>query len=51
MDEAKIKKIEDQLRKLIALQTQSQEENQPAAIPVGTRVIRRRKGTPDKHIK
>lgn len=52
MEAAKMRKIEEELRKMIALQSQSQEEKQPAAkIPVGTRVIRRRKGAPDKHIK
>jgi hypothetical protein len=52
MEEAKMKMIEAKLRKMIALQEQSQEENRPATrIPLGTRVIRRRKGAPDKHIR
>ena len=52
MEEAKKKRIEEQLRKLIALQNESQEEKRPpVSIPIGTRLIRRRKGTPDKHIR
>ena len=51
MEEGKRKRIEAKLRELIALQNQSKNENRPArSTPPGTRVIRRRKGAPDKHI-
>jgi len=51
MEESQRKKIEDKLRKMIELQNQSNKEVRPIKnIPAGTRVIRRRKGSPDKHI-
>ena len=43
--------IEAKLKKMIELQTQSQKENKRAQnVPHGTKVIRLRKGSPDKHI-
>jgi hypothetical protein len=51
MEEAKRKRIEAKLRRMIALQDWSKNEKGPAkGTPPGTRVIRRRKGSPDKHI-
>jgi hypothetical protein len=52
MEEGKLKEIEAKLRELIALQDKSEEEkNRPAwTAPPGTKVIRRRKNWPDKHI-
>ena len=52
MEERKMKKIEDQLRQLIALDAKTREEQQVVRknTPPGTRVIRRRKNSPDKHI-
>ncbi len=42
------KKLEEQLRKLMAQAEQLPEEKQPAQIKTGTvRVIRRRRGQPD----
>ncbi|MFC1580791.1 hypothetical protein ACFL4N_07735 [Thermodesulfobacteriota bacterium] len=51
MDEGKKKRLEEKLRRMIALQSQAQEERQTKnPLPPGTRAIRRRKGVPDKHI-
>jgi hypothetical protein len=51
VEEGKRKEIEAKLRQMIALQTESQQEKRPAkGTPPGTRVIRRRKDSPDKHI-
>jgi len=51
MEESQRKKIEDKLRRMIELQSQAKKEDQlTKQIPAGTRVIRRRKGSPDKHI-
>ncbi|MFC1534646.1 hypothetical protein ACFL7M_14930 [Thermodesulfobacteriota bacterium] len=51
MKESQRKKIEDKLRRMIELQSQAKKENQlKRQLPSGTRVIRRRKGSPDKHI-
>ena len=51
MEEGKRIRLEAKLRRMIALKDQSQEENRQAkSTPPGTRVIRRRKGAPDKHI-
>lgn len=51
MQESQRNKIEAKLKRMIELQNQSQKENQRVNyIPPGTKVIRRRKGTPDKHI-
>ena len=51
VEEGKRKEIEAKLRQMIALQEQSQQEKRPAKnTPPGTRVIRRRKDSPDKHI-
>ena len=51
MEESQRAKIEAKLKKMIELQTRSQKENNRARnIPYSTRVIRRRKGSPDKHI-
>lgn len=52
MDEGKMRKIEAQLRQLIALDDKAREEEQTVKkyTPPGTRVIRRRKDSPDKHI-
>ena len=52
MDEEKKKKIEAKLRQLLELHNESQKEDPPPkSAPPGTRVIRRRKGAPDKHIR
>ena len=52
MEEGKIRRLEEKLRRMIALQSQSQEEDRQtkSPLPPGTRAIRRRKGVPDKHI-
>jgi len=51
MQESQSNKIEAKLKRMIELQNHSQKENQRGNyIPPGTKVIRRRKGTPDKHI-
>ena len=51
MEASKMAKIEAQLKKMIELQTQSQKENKRVNnVPHNTRVIRLRKGSPDKHI-
>jgi len=51
MNEAQRKKIEDKLRRMIELEDQSKNEDQPVKnIPPGTRVIRRRAGSADKYI-
>ncbi len=51
MEESQRAKIEAKLKKMIELQTQSQKENKRVKnVPLGTKVIRRRKGSPDKHI-
>jgi len=51
MDDAKRKKIEAQLRQLLADEYPSQKEDRPVETrPAGVRVIRRRKGAPDKKI-
>ena len=54
MEEGKMRKIEAQLRQLIALDDKAREEEQTQTVkkctPPGTRVIRRRKDSPDKHI-
>jgi len=51
MEESQRAKIEAKLKKMIALQTKSQKENiRVRDIPYSTKVIRRRKGSPDKHI-
>jgi hypothetical protein len=51
MQESQRNQIEAKLKRMIERQNQSQKENQRVKyIPPGTKVIRRRKGTPDKHI-
>ncbi|MBL7217160.1 MAG: hypothetical protein ISS62_05660 [Desulfobacteraceae bacterium] len=51
MEESQRAKIEAKLKKMMEIQTRSQEENRRVqTIPYSTRVIRRRKGSPDKHI-
>jgi hypothetical protein len=51
MEESQRAKIEAKLKRMIELQTQSQKKNKRAMnIPYSTKVIRRRKGSPDKHI-
>jgi hypothetical protein len=51
MEEGKRKKIEAKLRQMIALHNKSQEKKRRvSSTPRGTRVIRRRKDSPDKHI-
>lgn len=51
MEESQRAKIEAKLKRMIELQNQSQKENKRVKnIPHGTRVIRLRKGSPDKHI-
>ena len=51
MEQSQRAKIEAKLKKMIELQTQSERENKRVKnIPYNTRVIRRRKGSPDKHI-
>jgi len=52
MEENKRKKIEAQLRQLFVLEDQSQNNNHPVqAKTTGVKVIRRRKGSPDRQIK
>ena len=51
MEESQRAKIEAKLKRMLELQAQSQKENKRVKnIPHGTRVIRLRKGSPDKHI-
>ena len=51
MKESQRAKIEAKLKKMMELQTQSQKENKRIKnIPYSTKVIRRRKGSPDKYI-
>ena len=51
MEKSQRAKIEAKLKKMIEIQTQSQKENKRIKnIPHNTRVIRLRKGSPDKHI-
>ena len=51
MQESQTNEIEAKLKRMIELQNQLQKENQCVNyIPPGTKVIRRLKGTPDKHI-
>ena len=51
MEESQRAKIEAKLKKMIELQTQSEKEKRRVKnVPHGTRVIRLRKGSPDKHI-
>jgi len=51
MEESQRAKIEAKLKRMIELQTQSQKEDKRVKnVPHGTRVIRLRKGSPDKHI-
>ena len=51
MEESQRAKIEAKLKKMIELQIQSQKENKRVKnVPYRTKVIRRRKGSPDKHI-
>lgn len=51
MEESQRAKIDAKLKKMIELQTQLQKENKRVKnVPQGTKVIRRRKGSPDKHI-
>ena len=51
MEESQSAKIKAKLKKMIELQTQSQKENKRIKnIPHGTKVIRLRKGSSDKHI-
>ena len=51
MNEAQRNEIEAKLKKLIKLENQSKEDAQRVkTIPPGTRVIRRRAGSADKHI-
>lgn len=51
MDEIKIKEIEARLRQMMTKTEQSGAENAPVKkLPTGVKVIRRRKGTPDKNI-
>ena len=51
MEESQWAKLEAKLKKMIELQAQSEKENKRVKnVPYNTRVIRRRKGTPDKHI-
>jgi hypothetical protein len=51
MEESQRAKIEAKLKRMLELQTQSQKENKRVKnVPNGTRVIRLRKGSPDKHI-
>jgi len=51
MEESQRAKIEAKLKKMIELQTKSQKEKKRVKnVPHGTRVIRLRKGLPDKHI-
>ena len=53
MEESQTAKIEAKLKKMIKLHTQSQKENENRRVknvPHGIKVIRLRKGSPDKHI-
>ena len=51
MKEERRKKLEDKLRQMIAAQEESKNDYRRAkSTPPGTRVIRRRKGSVDKHI-
>lgn len=52
MNEAQKKEIEAKLKKMIQLQSQAQKEKEMPKNPppIGTKAIRRRKGSPDKHI-
>ena len=51
MEESQRAKIEAKLKKMIELQTQSRKENKRIKkVPHGIKVIRLRKGSPDKHI-
>ena len=51
MKESQRAKIEAKLKRMIELQTQSRKEKRRVKnVPHGTRVIRLRKGSPDKHI-
>jgi hypothetical protein len=51
MEESQRAKIEAKLKRMIELQNQSQKEKRRVKnVPNGTRVIRLRKGSPDKHI-
>jgi len=52
MKEAKRKQIETQLRRLIALDERKRKEfdTKPLRTPRSIRVIRRRKGSPNRHI-
>ncbi len=51
MEAAQKAMLEAKLKKMIELQIQSQKENKPVkSVPYNTKVIRLRKGTPDKHI-
>ena len=51
MEESQRAKIEAKLKRMIEFQTRSQKEDKRVThIPSSTRVIRRRKGSPDKHI-
>ncbi len=51
MEAAQKAMLEAKLKKMIELQTQSQKENKRVKnVPHGIRVIRLRKGSPDKHI-
>ena len=51
MKESQSAKIESKLKKMIELQNQPQKENNRLkTVSCGTKVIRIRKGSPDKHI-
>jgi len=51
MEESQRAKIEAKLKKMIEVQTQSQKaKKRVKCLPHNTRVIRRRKGLPDKYI-
>ena len=51
MKESQSAQIEAKLKKIIELHTQSQKEDKRLKnVPYGTKVIRLRKGSPDKHI-
>ncbi len=51
MNEEKRKEIEDRLRELVASANKSQDETRPAKSKAcGARIIRRRKGSPDRQI-
>ena len=51
MEPSQRAKIEAKLKKMIQLQTQSEKENKRVKnVPHNTKVIRLRKGSPDKHI-